>query len=40
MVIPVWPGTLVFHYELTHVEGRINLVIISPEELIKLHLAN
>ena len=39
MAIPVRPGTLMFHDELTHVEGTLNLVIISPEKLMRPHLA-
>ena len=39
MAIPVRPGTLMFHDEFTHVEGTLNLVIISPEELMRPHLA-
>jgi hypothetical protein len=39
MVIPVRPGTLMFYYEFTHVEGTLKLVIISPEGLIQPHVA-
>ena len=39
MAIPVRPGSLMFHDEFTHVEGTLNLAIISPEELMQPHLA-